>query len=119
MSTSQFDPDDIGESRTALAKKALVAAHTALDSLDKPYTVFNFGGRDNSYEEHQLDAAPMDVRLAAVRIASIAFDKATRIIERDNGGLDQAIGTLDLVADALKTAAEAYRAEGEEEGEVG
>lgn len=104
---------DLAAARIELAQKMTVAASDMLDALDGSYTVYNFGGKDNTYEEHTLDKPPVEVVRNAVTTAGIAFDKLTRIVEKDNGGLDQAIGTLDLVAGALKAAAEQYRAEGE------
>lgn len=104
---------DMAADRILLAQKMIVNASDSLDMLDHTFLVYNFGGKDNIYQEHYLEAAPLEARRNAQAIAGIAFDKATRIVEKDNGGLDQAIGTLDLVADTLKAAAEAYRADGE------
>lgn len=101
---------DLEETRLLLAKKLMVTAHDMLDSLDEPYLVYNFGGRDNSYEEHLLDSAPIEVRLAAVRAAGIAFDKATRLVDRSNSGLEAAEGVLDTIAAGFAAAAAAYRA---------
>ncbi len=107
---------DIEEARLLLAKQMVVAAQDMLDALEQPYLVYNFGGRDNSYEEHELPSAPVDVRLAAVRAAGIAFDKATRILERSNGGLAAAEGVLDSIAAGFAAAAAVYRAaEGDDE----
>lgn len=101
---------DLAAARLELAQKLMVKASDALDSLDAPYTVFNFGGKDNTYAEHQLDAAPIDVQRSAFVMAGVAIDKATRILEHDGGGLDEAIGTLDVLAAGFKAAADEIRA---------
>jgi len=74
---------DLSDMRTRLAQKMGLAAEDMLDKLDSPYLVFNFGGKDNTYEEHTLTDAPVEVRRSAVVTAGIAFDKITRIVERD------------------------------------
>lgn len=86
--------EDLGELRDLVAKKMLIVANDALDSLDGPHLVFNFGGRDNDYAEHLLDEAPLETKLDAMRAASLAVDKANRIVERSNPGLEQAAGIL-------------------------
>ena len=54
---------DLAHRRQQLAEKAMTRAEELLDQLDKPHLVFNFGGRDNTYEEHQLDRPPTgDIR---------------------------------------------------------
>jgi transposase-like protein len=100
---------DLAAARMELTQKLMVSASDALDSLDRPWLVFNFGGKENTYEEHYLDEVPVDARVKVHTLAGIAIDKATRILEKDNGGLEQAIGTLDLVGKTLTAAAEAYR----------
>lgn len=107
---------DLADARTQLAQKMAVAASDLLDQLDGPYLVYNFGGKDDTYEEHLLDAAPVDVVRSAVTTAGIAFDKLTRIVERDAGGADAAIGVLGQFAGALTAAAEILRNEDTTDG---
>lgn len=104
---------DLAAARIRLAEKMLAASEGMLDKIDGEYLVYNFGGKDNDYNEHTLESAPVEVRRNIITTAAITFDKLTRIVEKDNGGLDQAVGVLDNVADVLKLAAEKYRAEGE------
>ena len=104
---------DLAEDRLLLARMMVVNAVDSIQMLDEPFEVFNFGGKDNDFNSHILDSAPMDARRSAQVIAGVAFDKATRVIEKNNGGLEQALGTLDLVADVLKSAVRQYEAEDE------
>lgn len=82
---------DLADARLLLAQKMVVAAQDALDDLDAPYLVFNFGGKDNTFEEHLLDGPPEEVRRSIMTTAGIAFDKATKAVESvsDEGNLTQ------------------------------
>lgn len=91
----------------------LAASEDMLDRIDDEYVVYNFGGKDNTFEQRTLDTAPIEVRRSIIVTAGITFDKLTRIVEKDTGGADAAAGVLDQVASALASAAEIIRAEGE------
>ncbi len=104
---------DLAEERVLLAKDLMVLARAEIAGLKRPYLVFNFGGKDNTYAEHTLQEAPMDVKRSVTMIAGVAFDKATRIVEKDNGGLDDAVGVIDALAGNMAAAAELLRARGE------
>lgn len=86
---------DMAEARLLLAQKMVVAASDLLDQLDGPYLVYAFGGRDNDYNEHQLDRPPVEVIRNAVTTAGIAFDKATKVIETSPEGLAESLSVLD------------------------
>lgn len=102
---------DLAAERVALAEEMMAAGRLALQEIRGQVTVHNFGGKDNTFETATLDNAPMGMRREAMTTAGIAFDKATRIVEKDNGGLEQAVGVLDQIADGFKAAAETYRSE--------
>ncbi len=108
MDNATVTPNDLAADRLLLAQKMMVIAHEALDQLDAPYLVYNFGGRDNSYEEHLLDSAPMEVRHAAMRLAAIAFDRATKVLEKTSDGLVSAHSLLDSLASGFARAAAEY-----------
>ncbi|MFD4111606.1 helix-turn-helix domain-containing protein [Streptomyces sp. NPDC058650] len=107
---------DLAAERLLLAEEMMAAGRVALQEIRGPVTVYNFGGKDNTFRQRKLDRAPMGMRREALTAAGIAFDKATRIVEKDNGGLDQAVGVLDQIAEGFKAAAEKYRAETLAEG---
>lgn len=106
---------DLAAGRTRLAEKMLSVAEGMLDKVDDPYLVYSFGGKDNDYNEHVLESTPFEVRQRALTGAGITFDKLTRIVEKDNGGLEQAVGVLDQIADGFRAAAEKYRSESPDE----
>lgn len=72
---------DMAAARIRLAEKMTANADKVLDSLDGPFLVYSFGGKDNDYNEHTLDEAPMSARREAQTISAIAFDKLTKAIE--------------------------------------
>ena len=88
---------DIAASRTELAQKILTVAHETLDKLDGSYLVYAFGGRDNGYNEHLLDAPPIEVVRTAVTVAKDAHAIATRTLEMTPEGLGDAQSVLDRI----------------------
>ncbi len=78
---------DMAAARVRLARKMTSNADRALDSLDRPFLVYSFGGKDNSYSEHTFEEAPLAARREAQTIGAMAFDKVTKAIE-GTGGAD-------------------------------
>lgn len=102
---------DLAEARLNLAHRIDKAANDMLDMLGKPFTVYNFGGKDNTFNSAELDQPPVDAQRTIITSAAIAFDKLTRIVEKDTGGVEGAAGLLDQVAGALSSAADVLREE--------
>ena len=102
---------DLAAGRIRLAEKMLAASEDMLDVIDGPYEVYNFGGKDNTFESRVLDSAPVEVRRNVITTAAITFDKLTRIVEKSDTGLEQAVGVLDTLAEGFRAAADIYRAE--------
>ncbi len=102
---------DLAAGRIRLAEKMLAASEAMLDGIDGEYLVYNFGGKDNNYNEHLLATAPVEVKRNIITTAGITFDKLTRIVEKSDTGLEQAVGVLDTIADGFRAAAEKYRSE--------
>ncbi|MGO2112563.1 MAG: helix-turn-helix domain-containing protein [Pseudoclavibacter sp.] len=104
---------DLAASRVELAQKMMQRAHKIVDDLDNPYTVYNFGGKDNSYNEHTFKTPPIEVQRNALTTAGIAFDKATRIVEAPKDAAD-----LDAVKAALVDFAAQLHDEGDDDGDA-
>lgn len=102
---------DLAAGRLRLAEKMLSASEDMLDVIDGPYEVYNFGGKDNTFESRVLDSAPVEVRRNIITTAGITFDKLTRIVEKSDTGLEQAVGVLDTLAEGFRAAADIYRGE--------
>lgn len=86
---------DLAEARVELAKKMAQVANDMLDRLDGPYVVYSFGGKDNTYTDHTLAEPPVEVVRNAVTTAGIAFDKATKVLEKTPDGLQRAESLVD------------------------
>lgn len=102
---------DLAAGRVRLAEKMLAASEAMLDKIDEPYLVYNFGGKDNTFEQAELASAPVEVRRNVITTAGITFDKLTRIVEKSDTGLDQAVGVIDTLAAGFTAVAERLRAE--------
>ncbi|CAN7518253.1 hypothetical protein LJR042_003540 [Microbacterium maritypicum] len=100
---------DLAAGRVRLAEKMLAASEDMLDRIDDEYVVYNFGGKDNTFEQRTLESAPVEVRRNVITTAGITFDKLTRIVEKSDTGLEQAVGVLDTIAEGFAAAAERYR----------
>lgn len=102
---------DLAAGRVRLAEKMLAASEDMLDRIDDEYVVYNFGGKDNTFEQRTLDSAPVEVRRNIITTAGITFDKLTRVVEKSDSGLEQAVGVLDTLAEGFRAAADIYRGE--------
>jgi len=105
---------DLAEARVMLAQKMAVVASEMLDKLDGTYLVYNFGGKDNDYSEHILDEPPVEVVRNVVTTAGIAFDKATKVLEKSVDGLTGAHSLLDALANGFRSAADDYETPADE-----
>jgi AraC-like DNA-binding protein len=103
---------DLADARMNLAHRLNAAALDMLDMLDKPFTVFNFGGKDNTFASEQLTTVPVEARRTIITSTAIVFDKISRIVEKDNGGLENTVGVLDALSGNLAAAAALLRDEG-------
>lgn len=86
---------DLAKARVQLAQEMAEAAFDLLRGRKDPYLVYNFGGSNNTYAEHTLPAAPVEVVRNAVTTAGIAFDKATKVLEKTNDGIGRAESLVD------------------------
>jgi transcriptional regulator with XRE-family HTH domain len=101
---------DLAEARVELAHRLTAAANDMLDMLDKPFTVFSFGGKENTFASEELDSPPVDARRTIITSTAIVFDKITRIIEKSDDGLEDAIGVADKLAAGFEEIARIARA---------
>jgi hypothetical protein len=93
---------DLAAARIDLAVRLKDAANAMLDMIDQPFTVYAFGGRDNTFNSAELDSAPVDARRTIVTSAAIVFDKLTKIVESTPEGLGAADSLLDQVVAGLQ-----------------
>jgi predicted transcriptional regulator len=98
---------DLAAGRIRLAEKMLAASEDMLDRIDDQYLVYAFGGKENTYTEHKLASAPVEVRRNVITTAGITFDKLTRVVENSGAGADSAKSMLADLGRALGIGAEA------------
>lgn len=74
---------DAAVRRKAVEDQALASAQRLLDQMWQPATVFNFGGKDNTYEVAQQDEPPFaDKRNIATAVQAL-MQTALKIAEHD------------------------------------
>ena len=64
-------------------------AEDFLHSLDSEFLVFNFGGKENTYEEHKLESPPTGDILNLMRSTSLALKEARDLRKDDD---DEGVG---------------------------
>lgn len=92
---------DLAAARAVLVSKMMVNGQESLDMLDDPWLVYSFGGRDNDYAEHLLDAPPIDARKTAQAIAKEAYVAASKQLESAGTGTAQKLSMLGDLADKM------------------
>lgn len=78
--------------RAELETRFLDEAANLLDQLHEPHLVYNFGGKDNTYEQHELDEPDVAAKRALIQAAGVAVDKAIKLSETDKATADAAAG---------------------------
>ncbi len=92
--------------RVRTARRFLDKANELLDQMDEPHLVFNFGGKDNTYEEHLLNKPPTGDLKNLMVSAATAIDKHLVLERHDSATSDAASSLLDAVANGLQNAYE-------------
>ncbi|MFC8945922.1 hypothetical protein [Streptomyces rochei] len=112
--------------RARVAQLAALRADTALDlHLDalkltqqmwEPATVFNFGGKDNTFASREVDEPPAADKKALMTAAGVALEKSLKLVPpADDSGAEDAKSMLGKLMVGLRAAYE--EAAGEEAGE--
>ncbi|WP_343993052.1 hypothetical protein [Terrabacter terrae] len=87
--------------RSRLQLALLEDAERLRAQMWQPATVFNFGGKDNTYEERTLDKPPFADQLKIMQATGIAVDRSLKLDLHDSGGSTAVIGLLQQTAAAL------------------
>ncbi len=110
---------DMASLRGQVAQKLLTRANELLDEMDDPFLAFNFGGKDNTYEEHLLERAPVEARHTMIRAAATAMRTHTDLVKFDSDqGQARAESLLDAIAAGIGAAAEILHGAPAEESEA-
>lgn len=94
------------EKRATLEGRFLDEAALLLDQLHKPHHVYNFGGKDNTYEEHELSEPDVGAKRSLIQAAVTAVGQAIKLADVDAGrsGQADARGILGAFAEGLQRA---------------
>ena len=87
--------------RTALQLHLLEDAEKLRTQLWKKTLAFNFGGKDNTYNEHELDQPTFADQLKIMQATGIAVDRSLKLAEHDSDGAEQVRSLLGGIAEAL------------------
>jgi len=80
---------DMKARRVELIEELMSKAADHLVAIDQPFLAFNFGGKENDYNEHTLDRAPTGDLLNLHRATSLALKDARDLIRDDD---DEGVG---------------------------
>lgn len=72
--------------RERLASRLLDAAERALADMESPAKIYNFGGRDNTYNERNVDRPPTQDQRNLAIIAGVMLDKHAVLEKFDSAG---------------------------------
>lgn len=92
------------ERRAELAERLLSVARQALDDMNQSATIYNFGGKDNTYNEVTVSRPPTGDQRNLMTVAAIAIDKHV-VLERIDSARSGAV-QVDLFIQALSGAGE-------------
>jgi hypothetical protein len=75
--------------RMDLAEALQEDAERLTEQMWEPSVVFNFGGKDNTYEKRSVDEPPADAKRSLMGAAGMAIDRSLKLVpaETDQQGL--------------------------------
>ena len=93
--------EEAAEQRSRIMRKMMNASESLLSQMDQPARVFNFGGRDNTFAEVELEAPPIADKLRLMQAAGIGVDKALALAAHDAGSARVSINLIMATAEKL------------------
>jgi len=97
---------DMAARRVQLAADLLSDAARLREQIWQPTKIYNFGGKDNTYNEHQVDEPPFDAKRTLMQAATTAMTAHLRLVDHDSdGGVDAAHSLVHGFIDAVAQAA--------------
>lgn len=108
---------DLAARRANLEAAYLDDAQKLREQLWTPTTVFNFGGKDNTFNERDLPQPPHADQLKIMQASKLAADQSLRLAEFDAGtGVADAKSLLLGLAQALNVTAAEHDTEDQAQG---
>lgn len=99
------------ESRAKIAARLEEEANLLIDDLHKPFIAFNFGGKENDYNEHHFDEPPTEAKFTIMRAVQSAIRTVTDIVKVDASSSDGAQNQIAEYRNALDDAAKVWEEE--------
>jgi hypothetical protein len=96
--------------RVELAQLLLEDAHRLRKQLWEPATVHAFGGKDNTYEEHELAEPTFTDKKNIISAVSTAMTTVTKLDLADAAPADAASGAVSVIDKLMAGFASAYEA---------
>ena len=99
----------VADVRARLAELAVLLvedAHRLHGQIFAPHMAFSFGGRDNTYEEHEIPEPTARDKQALMTSIGIAVQRAAEIVRRDAPELGEAKGLIRDLLDGIHEWAE-------------
>jgi transposase-like protein len=72
--------------RASTSRRFLEEANRFLDDLHRPHTVFNFGGKDNTFNSQEFPEPPIADKRNLIISAATSIDKHLAVEKHDNSG---------------------------------
>lgn len=102
VQATEADKDDARARRAKLALALLGDAAKLREQLWQKCIAYNFGGRDNTYSEHELDKPGFRDQYYISQAVAVLVDRAVRLDEYDSGaGLGQVVSLLESMGKGL------------------
>jgi hypothetical protein len=107
IAATKANVTDAKARRAALEVALLEDAEKLRQQLWRPASVYNFGGKDNTFEERSVIQPSHADQLKIVQAAGAAIDRSLRLSLHDaDSGHIEAVGMLDGIAAAIDAAAD-------------
>ncbi|WP_046495061.1 helix-turn-helix domain-containing protein [Streptomyces odonnellii] len=108
---------DLAERRVRLAENLQADAERLREQMWEPTTVWSFGGKENTYEDHTFPEAPADVKRTLMTAAGTAIDRSLKLSPpKDETGTEEGVA---LISKLMSGLTEVYKAQQDQEADEG
>ncbi|WEH40786.1 helix-turn-helix domain-containing protein [Streptomyces sp. AM 2-1-1] len=100
---------DLADRRAQLAELLQDDAERMRAQMWQPTTVWSFGGKDNTYEDHVFPEAPADVKRTLMAATATAIDRSLKLVPpKDESGVEEGLA---LITQLMSGLAAVYKAQ--------
>ncbi|MFJ8224950.1 helix-turn-helix domain-containing protein [Streptomyces griseus] len=93
---------DLADRRARLAEQLQDDAERMRAQLWVPTTVWSFGGKENTYEDHEFPEAPADVKRTLMSAVGIAVDRSLKLVPpKDESGVEEGLALITQLMSGL------------------